>query len=235
MRLIHSGGLALRLILSLLLVSAGLLGPIAAVVQLARQPHGISVTDRIAGELGGPATIGQTIVTDDEGLYRVEVWLNNPRPANSSLGFHLKTSPTATDELVTLNQPLAATPASGFYAFEFEPLGGASGAPLYFYLEATQADSASVIQVGGVGADTYPAGRAVLVNVSGPADVQDLTFRLYYRPGLGRVFETLITRLAANKPGLLGQPAWYIFLGIIYLLLLGALGWRLGGQNAAQT
>jgi hypothetical protein len=235
MRLIHPGGLAPRLIFSLLLMGAGLSGPIVALGQLARQPHGSSVTDRIAGELGGPATIGQTIVTDDEGLYRVEVWLNNPRPASASLWFHLKTSPTATDELVTLNQPLAATPASGFYAFEFEPLAGASGASLYFYLEAAQADPASVIQVGGAGTDTYPAGRAVLVNVQGPADVQDLTFRLYYRPGLGRAVETLITRLAANKPGLLGQPAWYIFLGITYLVLLGALGWRLGGQNAAQT
>jgi hypothetical protein len=45
----------------------------------------------------------------------------------------------------------------------------------------------------------------------------------------------LAVRLAENKIGLFGQPGLYMALTVLYLALLGSLGWWIGTRREADT
>ncbi len=66
----------------------------------------------------------------------------------------------------------------------------------------------------------YPQGEAIFQSLQ--SDVQDLTFRLGYKPSLGEKLGILIERLARYKPSVWGDKRFYILLGTIYGVLLYA-------------
>jgi hypothetical protein len=131
--------------------------------------------------------------------------------------------------LVTLTVDASDLREGVFHHFEFAPLAGVVGRPLYFYLEAPEAQSGNAITIFGTVKDTYTGGHAVLANLPYHGGIQDLTFQLDYKQGLQWSLSELGNRLAAHKPWPLGVRAWYPALGAAYLVLLFGLGWALGG------
>jgi hypothetical protein len=53
--------------------------------------------------------------------------------------------------------------------------------------------------------------------------VEDLAFRLYYRPGVGQAISALTERLAGGRPAIFGAPWFYAALAAVYVLGLAGL------------
>ena len=181
----------------------------------------------MAGELVAGATVGQTFVARYGGLQRVEMRLAGCEPHQSGpLIFHLRPSPHAADDLVTLHLDMADVHGDGYFAFGFPPLRGSAGQRLYFYLEAPQSTAGHAIGVWGVTQDTYADGEAVLEGL-GQSGVRDLAFRLSYDPSPSERIGVALDRLAANKPLAWGDRRLYVVLAAAHLALLCALLIRL--------
>jgi len=186
------------------------------------------------GELTAAAKAGQTFVTEYAGLYSVEVRLGDYNRENTGpLTFHLLSSPSATEDIVTITID-AGDVEDAYHTFQFAPLCEPAGRSLYFYLEAPQATPGNAITVWGTAEDAYPDGKAVLQGLD--RSVQDLTFRLGYRPSLPERLGILLDRLAAGKPSIWGDERLYFMLAASYLVLLYVLLVRgmtagAGGEN----
>jgi hypothetical protein len=226
--------LAVRVVLSLFLPLAMLIMVVRISQELVRGPHGQFGSDMVVGELIGGTVVGQTFVAEAEGLYRVDVLLATYARRNSGpIIFHLRPSPAATTDLVTLQIDAAQVHDNTFHPFEFEPLSNVKGESFYFYLEAPEARPGNAISVWASSQDNYALGQAVaLWPLSDRA--QDLAFSGYYRTSTWRAFRATLDRLTVDKPGLFGARGWYVALGGIYLALLFWLGWSLGAQFGEQ-
>ncbi len=194
-------------------------------------PYGQPVNDVILGELLPGVCPGQTFVADAPGLYRVDVMLANYQRTNTGpLVLHLRAAPFAAVDWATVTVDMAAVADNVFHTFSFEPLPLPAGVPAYFCLEAPTAQPGNAITLLPHRADAYAGGRALWATGAPLVQAADLTFRLYYRPGAQWAVEAGLQRLAANKPGVLGQPAFYRGLFFTYVVLLlalaGALAWR---------
>ena len=178
-------------------------------------------SDTIVGELLTDSRAGQTFVPEERGLYRIDVRTGNFLRRNTgTVIFHLRRSPAQGDDLLTLKIEAADVQESVFQSFEFTPLPDAPGEPLYFYLEAPEAQTGNAITLFGAVTDAYPGGQAILVNLPYSGGIQDLTFRLHYRRDMRWTALELLNRLAANKPWPFGVRAWYPALGASFLVLL---------------
>ncbi|MGH2523957.1 MAG: hypothetical protein ACRDH2_15735 [Anaerolineales bacterium] len=201
---------------------------VVASQQLTHKPGGQLANDALFGELLNGTRAGQTFVAEHSGLYRVEVFMATyARRVQGPLVFHLRSLTTAGEDLVTVRFDAAQVRDNTFYVFEFPPLPNTAGDPFYFYLEAPGAGPGNALTVWGTRRDAYPAGRAVLRNLPNEEGVQDLTFRLSYRPGAREALREMFDRLAANKPALFGRWWVYLALVILYLEVLFWLGWAL--------
>lgn len=172
----------------------------------------------VVGEVVGSASVGQTFITEYNGLSRIELLLTTYGRRNTGpLIFHLRTS-AADNDLVTIAIDSGEVEDNTYQIFEFPPLRGLAGQHLYFFVEAPQATLGNAIGVWGVTEDVYPDGKAI---VRGMQDqrVQDLAFRLGYHPSVLEKSDILLSRLAANKPSLWGDRKLYICLGGAYLVL----------------
>jgi hypothetical protein len=205
------------LVLILMAVALALLGLRAIEPPPTRQ----LVSDAIVGALLKWSSAGQTFAPEEMGLYRVDVRTGNFLRRNTGpVIFHLRRTPADQDDLVTLKIDAAIVQESVFQRFEFAPLANAPGEPLYFFLEAPEAQSENAITLFGAVTDAYPDGEAIFVNLPYSGGIRDLTFRLHYRRDLEWTVSELLNRLAAHKPWPLGTPAWYPALGATLLLLL---------------
>lgn len=183
--------------------------------------------DMVAGELIRGTTVGQTFVADETGVYRIDVLLAAYSRGNSGpIIFHLKSSPAATSDWVTLRIDAAHVRDNAFQTFEFKPLPNAKGESLYFYFEAPEALPGNAITVWANSQDEYTTGQAVALL---PLDqrVKDLAFRVYYQSDARQKFRDVLGRMAADRPGIFGTRAWYLTLGLLYLGQLFYLGWLL--------
>ncbi|MDY7041528.1 MAG: hypothetical protein SVX38_11750 [Chloroflexota bacterium] len=181
-----------------------------------------SLATRIVGGLVSSRTIGQTFVAEYTDLFRIEVKLSNyGRSSSGPLVFHLKADPEASDDLITLTLNAADIQNNAYHVFEFPPIHDSAGQAFYFYLEAPGVEPNDAIGVWGTAKDAYSDGEAVLHGVP-TQDVRDLTFRLRYRLSWWQVIGIILDRLASHKPSLWGNPWFYGFLGVSYLLLLYA-------------
>jgi hypothetical protein len=187
-------------------------------------PYGQFAAEAASGELGSGSQAGQTFVADQPGLYRIDLSLENSQPQSAGpLKLHVKAAPDAENDLalVTLDSP--RPDAAGLVSFSFAPLAEQAGQPLYFWLEAPAASPGGSVKVMGTAYDSYPGGAARFDQPGAAGGVQDLAFRLYYRPGAGQAIEALTARLASGRPAVFGAPWLYPALVAAYALGLAGL------------
>lgn len=194
-------------------------------------PYGQAVTDTTLGELLPGRCLGQTFVANAPGLHRVDVFLAIYQRVNHGpLRLHVKTSPFAAADLATVTVDMAGARDNAYQAFEFAPLPLPAGVPAFFCLEAPAASPGNAITVGARQADAYAGGRAQFLNGRVLLGAQDLSFLLFYQPAPSWAVAAGLQRLAANKPGWLGEPRFYAVAFAIYLVVLAGLAWDLGGR-----
>jgi len=200
-------------------------------------PYGQTVNDVILGELLPGGCVGQTFVADAPGLYRVDVMLATYQRTNTGpLILHLRAAPFAAADWATVTVDMAGVADNAFQTFAFEPLPLPAGVPAYFCVEAPTAQPGNAITLLPHQADAYPGGQALWAGGAPLAQAADLTFRLYYQPGARWAVPAGLQRLAADKPGLLGQPQFYGAVFVAYAALLLALSgllawWVLTGSG----
>jgi hypothetical protein len=195
----------------------GLIGIWRSVEGVSTDQPQVSIT---VGELLPSAIAGQTFVAEYSGLSRIQVLLATYARSNTGpLTFHLRSSPDAQEDLVTLAFDAADVVDNTYYAFEFPPIRGSAGRSFYFCLEAAQAAPGNAVTAWGSTEDVYPDGEAVLQGLEGNG-VRDLTFRLGYNPPLWQRVSILAQRLTANKPSVWGDVRLYAVLTAVYAVLL---------------
>jgi len=200
-------------------------------------PVGQFDRDAVFGELIGGTAGGQTFIADKTWLYRIDVFLATFARSNQGpVIFHLKTSPAAMQDLVMITFDAAQVQDNAFRTFVFKPLANTPGEPLYFYLEAPEAQPNNAITIWGTRRDSYSGGEMVLVNLPNINAVSDLAFRLYYYPtNMPQAFREMLDRLAGGKPSIFGLWELYGALWGAYMLLLLWLGWTLGELRDDKT
>jgi hypothetical protein len=194
-------------------------------------PNPETQPDVMTGVLTTSQSVGQTFIPESGGLYRVDVYLSTKGQTNTgTVIFHLKRSPAAENDLATVRVNAMQIQDNQFQAFEFPPLSATSkGETLYFYLESPSSETVRTISAWGYGADLYTGGQAIVTSGAG-AGAADLAFRVFYLPSAPERLDVVLNRLAQLKPSVLGWPGWYMGLGLVYLVLLFGLGWRLARE-----
>jgi hypothetical protein len=162
-------------------------------------------------------TVGQTFLSRYGGLSALSIFLKVNEPGEGNLRLHLRSSPTSSEDLRSVEIPLVGLAEKGFARFSFPPLPDSTGRDYYALLELTGQGS---LQVGAAPEDSYLQGALYR---NGEAQDSQLAFRLVYDPAL--------MLLGLLKEGL----SWLAFLlvgGFLFVLpgwaLLNALlpGWE---------
>lgn len=199
----------------------GLLGWLAVLggAQTVDGPYGQFEVQAATGELVATVRAGQTFITDQPGLDRIDVYLGDfQRKNRGPLVLHVKAAPSAAADLVSVTLDASQVRGDGYVTFGFQPLPAPSNTPLCFWLEAPQARPGNAVTVLGTTNDAYPGGTALFDHMPANQGVQDLAFRLYYRPGVGEALTTLLARQAQGRPAIFGVPALYLGLVVAYIL-----------------
>ena len=187
-------------------------------------PYGQFDVQVATGELVASARAGQTFITDQPGLDRIDVYLGDfQRPNRGPLVLHVKAAPSDEADLASVTIDATQVHGDGYVTFGFQPLPEPPDTPLGFWLEAPQAQPGNAVTVLGTTTDAYAGGVALFDHMPANEGVQDLAFRLYYRPGVGEAVTTLLARQAQGRPTIFGAPALYLGLAAAYILGLVVL------------
>jgi hypothetical protein len=193
-------------------------------------PNGQVVNNVFFGELVSGLCVGQTFAAHTAGLYRIDVWLATlARVNHGPLLLHVRPAPFGAN-WATVAVEMDDLRDNAYHTFEFQPLALPAGVPGFFCLEAPDGSPGNTVTVGGNTADAFAEGKALLDTGEPAAGLADLRFQLYYRPGARLAVGEVLNRLAAGKPGLLGQRWLYLLLIGAFSLCLGWLGWAAGRQ-----
>jgi hypothetical protein len=207
------------LILALALMAAIVAIAVLGSLQATAGPYGQFIVKNWTSELIAGSRAGQSFVTDQAGLYRIDVYLGNFQRANHGpLRLHVTAVPFEGPDLASDAADAAQLHGDDYVSFEFAPLREPAGQTLSFWLEAPQARPGNALAAMGTNSDAYPGGRAVFDHLADTRGVQDLAFRLYYRPAAGSAAATLLQRLSADRPSIFGAPQLYVVLLAGYLL-----------------
>jgi len=143
------------------------------------QQEGISVPAELpVGEIVGGVEQGQSFHAHGEGLDQVCLILATYRRVNDrDLIFHLKESPTASQDLVTLTVNGREIKDNSWYSFRFSPIEDSGGRTFYFSLESPQSTPGNAITIWASQADAYAEGFRY---ENGKVREGDLVFNLSY-------------------------------------------------------
>ena len=182
------------------------------------------------GELYGNVRFGQTFVASYSDLYRIDVVMSTYGRRNTqSVVFHLKEGLDAEVDIVTMPFDASDVRDEAWRSFIFPPLPDSAGQWYYLYLESPESEPGNAITVMGREGDPYLSGQGYINDHPVAAD---MAFRVYYKVNPVQKINIVLRSLAANKPAVWGSKYLYVFLGALYVLLVGALIWEIGSDRA---
>ncbi|MFQ5855610.1 MAG: DUF6541 family protein [Anaerolineae bacterium] len=140
-----------------------------------------------AGEIWGEQTVGQTFVAQKNGLNRVDVFLATyARDNTGPVTFHLRESPAAGQDLVTIQFDARDVQDNAYQTFTFPPQRNSQNRSYFFFLEAPAAKPGNAITVWASPTDTYSQGQAYLASQPHPGDLAFRTYAEYSITQIGR-------------------------------------------------
>ena len=162
-----------------LLLSAILLSGCAEIPDVVQSQYSQPV-----GEIRGSRTVGQTFVSHEDGLSRIDVLLATYARKNAyPVTFHLKESPNAADDIATITFSAARIKDNAFHRFEFAPIPDSKDKSYFFAIESPESVPGNAITIWHDPGDAYDEGA---MYVDGQTMAGDLAFRTYHG-GLGDV------------------------------------------------
>jgi len=148
------------------------------------------------GEIYGSHTVGQTFVSHQARLSGVDVLLATYARENTQLlMFHLKSSPSNADDIVTITVDAMAIKDNTYHQFSFSPLPDSRDKSYYFLLESPQSVPGNAITIWHSPYDAYAEGE---LYINGQKQEGDLAFRTYYDYTLGAMARDVWDGVANN-------------------------------------
>ncbi len=176
-----------------------------------------SQCSRPVGEIYGSHTVGQTFVSHQARLSRVDVLLATYARKNTQpLIFHLKSSPSSPDDIVTITVDAIAIKDNAYHRFSFSPLLDSKGKSYYFFLESPQSEPGNAITVWHSPYDAYAEGR---LYIDGQPREGDLAFRTYYDYTLEAMARDVWNGTMHSIPLILLTIALFLLPGYVLFIL----------------
>jgi hypothetical protein len=111
-----------------------------------------------------------------------------------------------------------------WYRFEIPPIPDSAQKTYFFVLSSPTSKPGDAIAIGGVYKNSYQPGTAFMGALPVPADV---AFRTCYRMTPMEKLQVLGEQLTRHRPGLWGNPYFYVIIIFLYFLLLTSFFWKL--------
>jgi hypothetical protein len=182
-------------------------------------------------DVQGEQVIGQSFIAPRNYLYQVEVYLRTYQRQNSQdISFKLFELPQAGNnpnegrEIFNTTFNASSVADQAWYRFELPPIPDSAQKTYFFVLSSPTSKPGDTIAVGGVQKDIYQPGTAYLGAMPVPAD---FAFRTCYRMSPMEKLQILREQITRRRPGLWGNPYFYVIIIFIYFLLLTSFFWRL--------
>jgi hypothetical protein len=137
-----------------------------------------NVYDRPWGKIHGQKRAGQTFLSRQKNLYRIDLLMATYRQENSGqLILHLRDDPGSSEDLATASVDVSNVMDENWQAFTFPPILNSQDRRFYFYLEAPEALPDDAVSVWMSASDVYADGTAYADHrpIQG-----DLAFRTFY-------------------------------------------------------
>jgi hypothetical protein len=180
------------------------------------------------GEIRGDQTVGQSVRTPYDGLYRVDVSLADYGRENAGpVTFRVWSAPPEDSAATILvEQQFEAETIQGdvMYSLEFAPLVDTSGRELYFELSAPAGQPGQSLTAYWQPTAPYLAGTAY---VAGAPVQGDLVFVLHFQVAGRERLNIGLQQMTADKPRPLGWAGFAIGLAALYVVMAAALAWAI--------
>ncbi|MCB0210943.1 MAG: hypothetical protein KDJ52_16505 [Anaerolineae bacterium] len=198
--------------------------------------------------LSGNAHVSQAFKADYPGLDRIDLFFQHQGAGeDGTILFQLKDSCTSEQTITTIAIDYATIVDEQPQPFRFPPLDDSANRAYCFIVTSQSTDQTAMGIYGSSYADTYPFGQAnyqtntlptgetetptrafahhawlpMIYHATNVLETFDIGFTLHYNGPAETTLQTLLTRLAANKPFLFGRAGFYIFLLVLYLVIFG--------------
>ncbi len=141
--------------------------------------------DKPIGEIYGAKTVGQTFVSTQPRLDRIDILLATYARTNTEdIIFHLRSSPNSPNDIVTIIVNAKNISDNQYYSFSFKPILNCKGKTYYFFIESPQSKPGDAITMWYNTEDDYRDGSAYIDHkpIEG-----DLCFKIYLSYFIDRV------------------------------------------------
>lgn len=205
----HKKNLLLGLVLLAVFISALLLYGLTTPIVI-RQ----SVSDGTAVRLDSLRPSGQSFYAHYPGLTRISVQTDGIEDVSlDSIEFQLTIWKDGAERLVLSTEDVRVSQDLNWIHFYFQPQFDQPDIRYAFYLKQ---EGEAPLSIRANRQNMYPEGKL-------QAGQGDLVFEAGFRPSAVKTLSILLTRLAADKPGLLRSPWTYVLLLVgLYATFVGA-------------
>jgi hypothetical protein len=139
------------------------------------------------------------------------------------VAFHLKSSPSAAEEVWSTEFSTTDAQGEPLRSFEFPVMRDSKGQTYYFYLESPESVPGDALAVR-YSPDAVVDGGAAYVD--GQPVAGNLQFQTHYSLRTRDKADLLLASMAEGRPYLFGTKGLYVGLAVIYVLVLGLFLWR---------
>ena len=185
------------------------------------------------GKVDAWNSVGQTFVGRRDDLNQISLVMATEESNDySSITLTVRDGGPSGPILRTVKEPISKLLVGdpGYYrpgglherwqTFNFEPIPNSGGRELFFSVEGKYLPPQNGVRVLMMFYNKYPRGRAY---VDGGAQNANILFRTRSEAKVRDYLGVLAENVTAKKQGLLANPATYVGLGAVYLLLLAVL------------
>jgi hypothetical protein len=153
--------------------------------------------DKPIGEIYGSKTVGQTFVSTQPRLDRIDILLATYARTNTEdIIFHLRSSPNSPNDIVTIIVNAKNISDNQYYSFSFKPISNCKGKTYYFFIESPQSKPGDAITMWYNTEDVYIAGSAYIDHkpIEG-----DLCFKICHKLNSSDCISYFIGRISQDK------------------------------------
>ena len=196
-----------------LLLSAVLVSGCAEIPDVAQSRYSEPV-----GEIHGSRTVGQTFVSHENDLSKIETLLATYARGNTHpVTFRLKENPNAADDIAAITINAARVKDNAFHQFTFAPIPDSKGKSYFFAIESPESVPGNAITIWHDPGGAYDEGA---MYVDDQATGGDLAFRTYYGGGLGDIVSSIGSGIGRGLSLLILATLLLILPGNALLVLL---------------
>lgn len=170
--------------------------------------------DKPIEEIYGSKTVGQTFVSAQPSLDRIDILLATYARTNTKdIIFHLRSFPNSTNDIVSIVVNAKNISDNQYHRFSFKPIPNCKGKTYYFFIESPESKPGDAITIWYSTEDVYKDGSAYIDHKTIEGD---LCFKIYHKLNSSDFISYFIGRISQDKPFFV----FYFSLIVILIFLL---------------